>query len=188
VWVINVHDEKQAHTSGIQCDTATAFICLFRYCYRKAELGIGDCGGLRLIPGMKKNSRILTLQLHSCCVSCLSRYCYRQAELGIGHHKGLRLIPGLLLQAGFTIELLAVPSCNMPLSKLIMLCFVHRYCYRQAELGIGDCGGLRLIPGMTKSGKQETPEWLQKVLGVEVPKVENQGKTLADLLGPKPGN
>jgi hypothetical protein len=24
---------------------------------------------------------------------------------------------------------------------------VRRYCYRQAELGIGDCGGLRFIPG-----------------------------------------
>lgn len=60
-----------------------------------------------------------------------------------------------------------------------------RYCYRQAELGIGDCGGLRYIPGMTKNGKQETPGWLQKVLGVEVPKVEGQGKTLADLLGPE---
>lgn len=40
--------------------------------------------------------------------------------------------------------------------------------------------------GMTKSGKQETPEWLQKVLGVEVPKVEGQGQTLEQLLGPKP--
>jgi hypothetical protein len=37
---------------------------------------------------------------------------------------------------------------------------------------------------MTKNGKQPTPEWLQKVLGVEVPLVEGQGKTLADLLGP----
>ena len=35
----------------------------------------------------------------------------------------------------------------------------EKYCYRQAELGIGDCGGLRLIPGMTDSGKQETPQW-----------------------------
>lgn len=26
----------------------------------------------------------------------------------------------------------------------------NKYCYRQAELGIGDCGGLRLIPGVTK--------------------------------------
>lgn len=62
----------------------------------------------------------------------------------------------------------------------------HRYCYRQAELGIGDCGGLRYIPGMTKSGKQPTPEWLQKVLGVEVPKMEGEGKTLEELLGPNP--
>eukprot|EP01024_Parvocaulis_polyphysoides_P043554 TRINITY_DN3992_c0_g1_i2.p1 TRINITY_DN3992_c0_g1~~TRINITY_DN3992_c0_g1_i2.p1 ORF type:complete len:155 (-),score=8.50 TRINITY_DN3992_c0_g1_i2:54-518(-) len=27
-----------------------------------------------------------------------------------------------------------------------------KYCKRQAELGIGDCGGLRLIPGATQSG------------------------------------
>lgn len=49
----------------------------------------------------------------------------------------------------------------------------NKYCYRQAELGIGDCGGLRLIPGMTKSGKQKTPTWLNGVLGVkdeDVPK------------------
>jgi hypothetical protein len=39
---------------------------------------------------------------------------------------------------------------------------------------------------MTKNGKQETPEWLQKALGVEVPKVEGQGQTLESLLGPKP--
>lgn len=42
------------------------------------------------------------------------------------------------------------------------------------------------VAGMTKSGKQQTPEWLQKALGVEVPKVEGEGKTLADLLGPDP--
>eukprot|EP00775_Hariotina_reticulata_P010730 gene10730-10886_t len=40
--------------------------------------------------------------------------------------------------------------------------------------------------GMTKSGKQKTPEWLQKALGVEVPETEGEGKTLADLLGPVP--
>ncbi|EIE26924.1 hypothetical protein COCSUDRAFT_52498 [Coccomyxa subellipsoidea C-169] len=35
-----------------------------------------------------------------------------------------------------------------------------KYCYRQAEMGVGDCAGLRLIPGMTKSGlqKEKTPE------------------------------
>ncbi|KIY95557.1 hypothetical protein MNEG_12404, partial [Monoraphidium neglectum] len=43
----------------------------------------------------------------------------------------------------------------------------NKYCYRQAELGIGDCGGLSLIPGMTNNGKQKTPEWLSKLLGVE---------------------
>jgi hypothetical protein len=44
----------------------------------------------------------------------------------------------------------------------------RRYCYRQAELGIGDCGGLNLVPGMTKNGKQKSPEWLQSLLGVKV--------------------
>ncbi|KAK9830416.1 hypothetical protein WJX72_011646 [[Myrmecia] bisecta] len=40
-----------------------------------------------------------------------------------------------------------------------------KYCYRQAEMGVGDCAGLQLIPGMTKNGKQKTPGWLAKVLG-----------------------
>lgn len=40
-----------------------------------------------------------------------------------------------------------------------------KYCYRQAEMGVGDCAGLRLIPGATKSGKQQTPEWLANILG-----------------------
>lgn len=39
---------------------------------------------------------------------------------------------------------------------------------------------------MTKNGKQKTPEWMQKVLGVEVPKVEGEGKTIEQLLGPNP--
>eukprot|EP00892_Ulva_mutabilis_P010662 jgi/Ulvmu1/7969/UM004_0202.1 len=43
----------------------------------------------------------------------------------------------------------------------------NKYCQRQAELGVGDCGGLRFIPGATKSGKQRTPEWLAKLLGIE---------------------
>eukprot|EP00887_Chlorella_sp_A99_P004212 scaffold15.g4212.t1 len=30
-----------------------------------------------------------------------------------------------------------------------------KYCSRQAELGIGDCGGLRLIPGMTQRLRSE---------------------------------
>ena len=40
----------------------------------------------------------------------------------------------------------------------------EKYCYRQAELGIGDCAGLRLIPGATKSGVQKRPEWLDKLI------------------------
>ncbi|KAL4438169.1 hypothetical protein ABPG77_010530 [Micractinium sp. CCAP 211/92] len=42
----------------------------------------------------------------------------------------------------------------------------ERYCMRQAELGVGDCGGLRLIPGMTKSGVQKRPGWLDSILGL----------------------
>eukprot|EP00803_Ostreobium_quekettii_P008480 evm.model.scf_3531.1 EVM.evm.TU.scf_3531.1 scf_3531:8673-10687(+) len=42
-----------------------------------------------------------------------------------------------------------------------------KYCARQAEIGVGDCGGLRDIPGMTKSGKQKTPQWLGDLLGME---------------------
>lgn len=46
------------------------------------------------------------------------------------------------------------------------------YCRRQAELGVGDCAGLRLIPGATKSGVQKRPEWLDEwaknVLGEKV--------------------
>lgn len=65
---------------------------------------------------------------------------------------------------------------------------IPRYCYRQAELGVGDCGGLRFIPGVTKSGKQKSPEWLQKALGVEQPEGGATGtgaaggKTLEELL------
>ena len=40
-----------------------------------------------------------------------------------------------------------------------------KYCYRQAEMGIGDCGGLRYVAGATKSGKQKTPKWMLKALG-----------------------
>lgn len=40
-----------------------------------------------------------------------------------------------------------------------------KYCMRQAELGVGDCAGLRLIPGATKSGVQEKPQWLKKLVG-----------------------
>ena len=42
-----------------------------------------------------------------------------------------------------------------------------KYCLRQSELGVGDCAGLRLIPGATKSGKQKTPKLLAKLIGKE---------------------
>lgn len=41
----------------------------------------------------------------------------------------------------------------------------EKNCLRQAELGVGDCAGLRLIPGKTKSGVQEKPQWLKKLVG-----------------------
>lgn len=33
-----------------------------------------------------------------------------------------------------------------------------KYCRRQAELGVGDCAGLQLIPGATRSGLQKVGE------------------------------
>ena len=36
----------------------------------------------------------------------------------------------------------------MQLHIRIMLSFPSdKYCYRQAEIGVGDCGGLRFLPG-----------------------------------------
>ncbi|GLC45669.1 hypothetical protein PLESTB_001318400 [Pleodorina starrii] len=59
----------------------------------------------------------------------------------------------------------------------------NKYCYRQAELGVGDCGGLRYIPGLTDSGKQKTPQWLADLLGVEVPDSDpSGGKSLKELI------
>lgn len=43
----------------------------------------------------------------------------------------------------------------------------NKYCLRQAEDGVGDCAGLRLIPGATRSGKQKTPGFLKKILRIE---------------------
>ena len=41
-----------------------------------------------------------------------------------------------------------------------------KYCRRQAELGVGDCAGLRLIPGATKSGRQKPPKALMDAFGL----------------------
>ncbi len=67
-----------------------------------------------------------------------------------------------------------------------MPCPALPFSYRQAELGIGDCGGLRFIPGMTQSGKQRTPQWLQDLLGVQLtPEQQNPDQiTIEKLLGP----
>lgn len=40
-----------------------------------------------------------------------------------------------------------------------------KYCARQGEMGVGDCGGLRFIPGATRNGVQKRPEWLENLLG-----------------------
>lgn len=61
----------------------------------------------------------------------------------------------------------------------------NKYCYRQAELGIGDCGGLNLIPGMTKNGKQKTPKWMADMLGVKQEPEDENVMTLEKLLGPQ---
>jgi hypothetical protein len=36
-------------------------------------------------------------------------------------------------------------------------------------MGVGDCGGLRFIPGATQAGKQRTPDWLANLLGIPQP-------------------
>ncbi|KAF5827960.1 hypothetical protein DUNSADRAFT_18456 [Dunaliella salina] len=59
----------------------------------------------------------------------------------------------------------------------------NKYCYRQAEIGVGDCGGLRYIPGMTENGKQRTPDWLAKALGMDPQPEDTNAKTLKDLFG-----
>ena len=48
----------------------------------------------------------------------------------------------------------------------------NKYCARQAELGIGDCGGLKYVPGATKNGKQKTPGWLAKLIGTDPDKLD----------------
>jgi hypothetical protein len=57
-------------------------------------------------------------------------------------------------------------------------------CARQAEMGVGDCGGLRFVPGATSNGKQKTPEFLSKLLGTEGKEVQYEaaGKTLQEIL------
>lgn len=106
----------------------------------------------------------------TCLLAALHyRYCYRQAELGIGDCGGLRYIPGMVISAARTQRLF----CCSSLQKA------------STTPAVGASAAC-LLPGMTKNGKQETPEWLQKVLGVEVPKVEGQGQTLEQLLGPRP--
>lgn len=41
-----------------------------------------------------------------------------------------------------------------------------KYCRRQAELGVGDCAGLRDIPGMTSSGRQKPPKAIMDLFGL----------------------
>lgn len=34
-------------------------------------------------------------------------------------------------------------------------------------MGVGDCGGLQLIPGLTKNGVQARPMWLDELMGMK---------------------
>lgn len=60
---------------------------------------------------------------------------------------------------------------QLPQTRLCLLLMCNLVClaspHLQAELGVGDCGGLRYIPGMTKSGVQKRPEWMDKLFGME---------------------
>eukprot|EP00197_Chlamydomonas_leiostraca_P004701 CAMPEP_0202868660 /NCGR_PEP_ID=MMETSP1391-20130828/11003_1 /ASSEMBLY_ACC=CAM_ASM_000867 /TAXON_ID=1034604 /ORGANISM="Chlamydomonas leiostraca, Strain SAG 11-49" /LENGTH=172 /DNA_ID=CAMNT_0049548855 /DNA_START=143 /DNA_END=662 /DNA_ORIENTATION=- len=76
-------------------------------------------------------------------------------------------------------RLLEQSAANKDKNKRAIL---DKYCYRQAEIGVGDCGGLRFIPGMTESGKQRTPDWLSSLLGVEPAPPAQEGMTLKTLL------
>ena len=48
-------------------------------------------------------------------------------------------------------------------NKALSLCLSEP----QAEDGVGDCAGLRLIPGATRSGKQKTPGFLKSLLRIQ---------------------
>jgi hypothetical protein len=60
----------------------------------------------------------------------------------------------------------------------------NKYCYRQAEWGVGDCGGLNDIPGLTQNGRQQAPDWLSKMMGKE--NATKPATSLETLVGPKP--
>lgn len=95
----------------------------------------------------------------ACCWN--HRHCKRQAELGIGDRSSASYLPlphaqKLCAPAKQNILLGSwrLRSCDIvrilpPAASTAFLFHPNRCCYRQAELGIRDCGGLRLIPGMT---------------------------------------
>ncbi|KAG2489707.1 hypothetical protein HYH03_011814 [Edaphochlamys debaryana] len=90
------------------------------------------------------------------------------------------------LQSNTLKELLKKSEANKEKNKRDIQ---NKYCFRQAELGVGDCGGLRFIPGLTENGKQKTPDWLNSLLGVEAPPEGSPaandvtgGKTLKELI------
>jgi hypothetical protein len=82
-------------------------------------------------------------------------------------------------------QIQCVYSSSTALATPFMPCRLAR---RQAELGVGDCGGLRFIPGLTENGKQKTPQWLADLLGVEVPESAPPGQTLKGLIFSDPSN
>ena len=64
---------------------------------------------------------------------------------------------------------------------------VAHYLALPARPSAGDTGGLQLIPGLTQSGKQRTPDWLADLLGVEHQEEAPAGAvTMESLFGPQP--
>jgi hypothetical protein len=117
-----------------------------RYCYRQAELGVGDCGGLKYIPGMTKARRGPALTsmdvapFHPCPSSCSGP------------------APSLSVSR---------PPSPSPCARTTQPTPAHAH-----------------PPTPTaQNGKQKTPEWLGKMLGVETPAEQpGGGVTLEELL------
>lgn len=101
---------------------------------RQAELGVGDCGGLRWgCRGCWGDLQVVwAMRMRPPCRApplCLHRRCRGAASW---------------------------PGCNRPLSSKAHL----RRCIPSSCLP-------RLIPGMTKSGVQKRPGWLDGILGLD---------------------
>ena len=132
-----------------------------KYCYRQAELGIGDCGGLRLIPGMTSSGKVcvgwcVLWGVCMCCVLCVCVACTACVCCAAAVAAARVRVFSLCL----SLSLLAPTYLPPPA--------IH--------------------PPTRRTAQQKTPKWLADALGVEVPApVEGEGKTLRDLLGPGGG-